>query len=77
MPAEAAPRYDTQIVWKLQPDNSLQPVRIKTGITDHTFTELVQELNGALKPGDELVTGIAQGRGSSGPARLSAPGAKR
>jgi HlyD family secretion protein len=77
VPAEAAPRYDTQVVWKLLPDNSLQPIRIKTGITDHTFTELVQELNGALKPGDELVTGIAQGRASAGPARLSAPGAKR
>jgi HlyD family secretion protein len=75
--SESAPRYDTQVVWKMQPDNSLQPVRIKTGITDHTFTELVQEMNGTLKPGDELVTGIAQGRASSGPARLSAPGAKR
>jgi HlyD family secretion protein len=75
--ADASPRYDTQVVWKLQPDNSLQPIRIKTGITDHTFTELVQEMNGTLKPGDELVTGIAQGRASAGPARLSAPGAKR
>jgi HlyD family secretion protein len=77
MAAESAPRYDTQVVWKLAQDNSLQPVRIKTGITDHTFTELVQELNGTLKPGDELITGIAQGRAASGPARLSAPGAKR
>lgn len=77
VPPESAPRYDTQVVWKLGQDNSLQPVRIKTGITDHTFTELVQELNGTLKQGDELVTGIAQGRASTGPARLSAPGAKR
>jgi HlyD family secretion protein len=74
---ESSPRYDTQIVWKLLADNSLQPVRIKTGITDHTFTELVQELNGSLKPGEDLVTGIAQGRASGGPARLSSPGAKR
>ena len=70
------PRYDTQVVWKLLPDNSLQPVRIKTGITDHTFTELVQELNGSLKSGDDLVTGIAQGR-ASGPTRLGGPGAAR
>jgi HlyD family secretion protein len=74
---EAAPRYDTQIVWKLLPDKSLQPVRIKTGITDHTFTELVQELNGNLKPGDELVTGVAQGRSSSGAPRLGSPGAPK
>jgi HlyD family secretion protein len=74
---EAAPRYDTQIVWKLLPDKSLQPVRIKTGITDHTFTELVQELNGNLQPGDELVTGVAQGRSSSGAPRLNSPGAAK
>jgi HlyD family secretion protein len=72
--SEAAPRYDTQIVWKLLPDKSLQPVRIKTGITDHTFTELVQELNGELKPGDQLITGVAQGRASSGAPRLGSPG---
>ncbi len=71
------PRYDTQVVWKLLSDKSLEPIRIKTGITDHTFTELVQELNGTLKPGDDLVTGIAQGRASAGPARLSGPGVKR
>lgn len=71
------PRYDTQVVWKLLPNNSLQPVRIKTGITDHTFTELVQELNGDLKPGDNLVTGIAQGHASSGTPRLNTPGAAR
>jgi HlyD family secretion protein len=74
---EAAPRYDTQIVWKLLPDKSLQPVRIKTGITDHTFTELVQELNGNLKPGDELITGVAQGRASGGTPRLGSPGAAK
>jgi HlyD family secretion protein len=75
--SEAAPRYDTQIVWKLLPDKSLQPVRIKTGITDHTFTELVQELNGDLRPGDDLVTGVAQGRASTGAPRLGSPGAAK
>ncbi|HEY6251326.1 MAG TPA: efflux RND transporter periplasmic adaptor subunit, partial [Candidatus Angelobacter sp.] len=73
----AGPRYDTQIVWKQIADKSLQPVRIKTGITDHTFTELVQVLNGDLQPGDELVTGVAQGRASTGAPRMNAPGAPR
>ena len=77
-PAETVgPRYDTQVVWKQLPDKSLEPVRIKTGITDHTFTELVQQLNGELKPGDELVTGVAQGRASSGAPRMNNPGAPR
>lgn len=76
-PGEApAAKYDTQVVWKLLPDKSLQPVRIKTGITDHTFTEIVQQLNGELSTGDELVTGVAQGRGSSAP-RPGGPGVPR
>jgi HlyD family secretion protein len=70
-----APRYDTQVVWKLLPDKSLQPVRIRTGITDHTFTEVVEQLNGEIKPGDELVTGVAQSR--SGPTRPGGPGMPR
>ena len=70
-----APRYDTQVVWKLLPDKSLQPVRIRTGITDHTFTEVVEQLNGEIKPGDELVTGVAQSR--SGSTRPGGPGMPR
>jgi HlyD family secretion protein len=70
-------RYETQVVWKQRPDKSLEPVRIRIGITDHTFTELVQQLNGDLKPGDELVTGVAQGRASSSAPRMSSPGAQR
>jgi HlyD family secretion protein len=71
------PRFETQVVWKQRVDKSLEPVRIKTGITDHTFTELVQLLNGELKPGDELVTGVAQGRASTGAPRMGGPGATR
>lgn len=71
------PRYDSQVVWKLAPDKSLQPVRIKTGITDHTFTEVVQDLNGEIKTGDELITGVAQGRASGNAPRPGGPGAPR
>jgi HlyD family secretion protein len=70
-------RNETQVVWKLLDDKSLQPVRIKTGITDHTFTELVQEVNGGLKPGDDVITGVAQGRSSNGAPRMGGPGAPR
>jgi HlyD family secretion protein len=44
-------------LWKLAPDNTLQPVIVKTGITDHTNTEIAQVLKGELQPGDQLVTG--------------------
>lgn len=72
-----APKYDTQVVWKLSSDKSLEPVRIKTGITDHTFTEVIQDLNGDLKVGDELVTGVAQGHASANAPRPGGPGVPR
>ncbi|HEY6348920.1 MAG TPA: efflux RND transporter periplasmic adaptor subunit [Candidatus Angelobacter sp.] len=61
-------------VWKMAADQSLQPVQIKLGITDHTFTEVAQVINGTLNPGDQLVTGSAT---STQPkqASTSAPGA--
>ncbi|MFZ3375032.1 MAG: efflux RND transporter periplasmic adaptor subunit [Chthoniobacterales bacterium] len=74
--AVSGPRTDTRIVWKLGSGGRLEPVRIKTGITDHTNTELVQRLNGTLKPGDSLVTGVAQSHASANAPR-SAPGVTR
>jgi HlyD family secretion protein len=44
-------------LWKLTADNTLQPVIVKTGITDHTNTEIAQVLKGDLQPGEQLVTG--------------------
>ena len=73
----SVPRYDTQVVWKLSADKSLVPVRIKTGITDHTFTEVVERLNGDLNAGDELITGVAQGRGATNAPRPGGPGVPR
>jgi HlyD family secretion protein len=60
-------RQDTAIVWKLKPDNTLEPVQARTGITDRTFTQLVQVLHGALKEGDLLVTGSSVTRGPTAP----------
>ncbi len=60
-------RLDTAIVWKLRPDNTLEPVQVRTGITDRTFTQLAQVLHGALKEGDLLVTGASVTRGPSAP----------
>lgn len=65
-----APRADVAVVWKLRPDKTLEPVRIRTGITDHTVTEVAQVLKGQLNEGDELVTGGMAA--SSGAARARA-----
>ena len=55
------PRVDVAVVWKLRPDKTLEPVRVRTGITDHTVTEVAQVLNGQLNEGDELITGGVAG----------------
>ena len=38
---------------------TLEPVQIKTGITDHTFTQVEQVLKGSLNAGDTVVIGAA------------------
>ena len=54
---QRTPRLDVAVLWKLRPDKTLEPVRIQTGITDHTVTEVARIINGQLNEGDELVTG--------------------
>jgi hypothetical protein len=61
---------DVSVVWKLRPEKTLEPVRIRTGITDHTVTEVAQVLNGQLNEGDELITGGT----AASPGATRAPG---
>jgi hypothetical protein len=60
------PLHDVSVVWKVAADKSLQPVQIRTGITDHTNTAVAQLLKGSLQPGDELVTGAVSTTQKSG-----------
>ncbi|HET7750039.1 MAG TPA: efflux RND transporter periplasmic adaptor subunit, partial [Terriglobales bacterium] len=64
--ATRVPRHDVSVVWKVAADKSLQPVQIRTGITDHTNTAVAQLLKGSLQPGDELVTGAVSTTQKSG-----------
>jgi HlyD family secretion protein len=64
---------DTGIVWKLTADKKLVPVQMKTGITDHTFTQVAQVLHGSINPGDQLVIGSASAAKASG-GGAAAPG---
>jgi HlyD family secretion protein len=63
-----ASRANTAIVWKLHADNSLEPVKVSLGITDHSYTEVTAVTKGELKEGDELII-------RSVVAKSSAPGA--
>ena len=44
------------VVWKLRVDKTIEPVLIRTGLTDHTSTAVVQVVKGTLSPSDLVVT---------------------
>jgi HlyD family secretion protein len=56
---------DVAVVWKLLPDKSLQPIQVRVGLTDHTYTALT---GGDIKPGDELVTGATTAKAAPPPS---------
>jgi hypothetical protein len=62
-------REESAVVWRRLADDSLEPVRISLGITDHTWTEVTGLLAGKLEPGDDVVT-------SSVPSKALPPGAQ-
>jgi HlyD family secretion protein len=49
------PKQDSAVVWKLHADNTMEPVKVSMGITDHAYTEVRALLRGELKEGDEVV----------------------
>src|SRR2546429_9460175 len=49
------PRAEDAVVWKLHSDNTMEPIKISLGITDHSFTEVTALIKGELKEGDELI----------------------
>jgi HlyD family secretion protein len=61
-PSEAAtqnpprvPKRDSAVVWKLHADNTMEPVKVSLGITDHAYTEVSGVQKGALKEGDDVI----------------------
>ena len=60
---EARPT-DVAVIWKMLPTKKLEPVQVRTGITDHATTALVQVLKGEINEGDPLITGATKGQGN-------------
>jgi HlyD family secretion protein len=52
-----------KVVWRLVEDGSVEPVPVKTGLTDGSFTEVESR---ALTEGDVIVTGISRQDSRSG-----------
>src|SRR5580700_793701 len=49
------PKKDSAVIWKLHADNTMEPVKVSLGITDHAYTEVSGVQKGALKEGDDVV----------------------
>lgn len=74
MPSAREVKSESATVWKLLPDGTVEPVRLRIGITDRTMTEIQAVLKGELKEGDKLVIGSSVANRTQAP---SAPGAAR
>jgi HlyD family secretion protein len=60
-----------QVVWRLAGGKGFEPVCIRAGVTDFTFTEV---RDGNLKEGDKVVIGVSSGRQAQNtPTRPGAP----
>jgi HlyD family secretion protein len=77
--AQRETQSDTAIIWKLHADNSIEPVELVLGITDHAFTEVRGFLKGELNEGDQVVSrSILVGSPiPGGPGAPGTPGARR
>jgi HlyD family secretion protein len=66
-----------QVVWRLSAADSLEPLAIRVGISDYASSQV---LEGDLKPGDSVVTGVASSSGAAAgraPIPGRAPAAKK
>jgi HlyD family secretion protein len=76
--ASGARRFGPQIIWKRLPNKELQPIMVRLGVTDYTFTELKGIVGiGELKQGDELIIGQSSSasQSQSGARPPGTPGA--
>jgi len=48
-------RATRAVAWKLHTENTIEPVEVSLGITDHAFTEVRAVLKGALKESDNVI----------------------
>jgi HlyD family secretion protein len=50
-----APKAESAVIWRLHSDNTIEPIEVSLGITDHAYTEFTAVLNGQLKEGDNVI----------------------
>jgi HlyD family secretion protein len=50
-----APKAEHAVVWKLRADNSMEPVKVSLGLTDHAYTQVNAVIKGELKDREALI----------------------
>jgi HlyD family secretion protein len=60
-----------QVVWRLEAGDRIEPVAVKVGISDYASSQV---LEGNLKDGDSLITGVAGSSGSGSQGKAPIPG---
>jgi hypothetical protein len=50
------------VAWRLRPGDTIEPVQVAPGITDHAYTAITA---GALHEGDVVITGAVVAKGSA------------
>jgi HlyD family secretion protein len=63
---------DHKTVWVLR-NGQLEPVKIRTGVTDGTYTEVAEATDDSLQPGDAVITGAGTDA-QNGAGRPGGPG---
>jgi HlyD family secretion protein len=54
-PSARGAKKVTAVIWKRHADNTMEPVSVSLGITDHAYTEVTAVLRGQLKESDEVI----------------------
>jgi HlyD family secretion protein len=57
---DGAPASEQGTVWKRRADNTIEPVHVVLGITDHSYTQAQAVPGDNLHVGDEVITGVAK-----------------
>jgi HlyD family secretion protein len=71
-PGSADFHHSRAIVW-VESEGFVRPIKIRTGVTDGSATEVAADLEGELSPGTPLVVGQNQSEGPGGTVNPFAP----
>jgi HlyD family secretion protein len=61
-------RREGAVIWKLHADNTIEPIKVTLGVTDHAYTEVRDVTKGQLRVDDEVVIASVGSKSPAGPS---------